>query len=87
MIKKIVSKPDKKEKNTCPIERRPNEEGKCLLDGYTIIRKNKQGYDCCYKNESSSKPKEEVVKRITRSSTRVEKGGKKLRKIQIKKYI
>ena len=85
--KKIVSKPDKKEKNTCPIERRPNEEGKCLLDGYTIIRKNKQGYDCCYKNESSSKPKEEVVKRITRSSTRVEKGGKKLRKIQIKKYI
>jgi hypothetical protein len=92
--KRIVSKPDKKEKNTCPIDRRPNEEGKCLLDGYTIIRKNKQGYDCCYKNEASSKPKEEVVvvKRITRSATSrakegVEKGGRVIRKKQIKKYI
>ena len=91
--KKVMAKPDKKEKNTCPENRRPNEEGKCLLEGYTIIKKNKQGYDCCYKKETSLKPPKEVVeveKRVTRASARkqlestVTTGGKKR---VLKKYF
>ena len=87
--KRIVSKPEKKEKNTCPENRRPNEDGKCELKDYIIVRKNKQGYDCCYKREMSSismKPIPEVVKRTTRLSTRMSSkttGGKI---IKIKKY-
>ena len=90
--KKVMAKPDKKEKNTCPENRRPNEEGKCLLEGYTIIKKNKQGYDCCYKKELSLKQPKEVVqveKRVTRASARKQlettvTGGKKR---VLKKYI
>jgi hypothetical protein len=73
----ILGKPEIS-KNTCPEERRPV-DGKCTLEGYSIIRKNNQGFDCCYKKEQGSirqssirqKPKEiEPSTIVTRSSAR-----------------
>jgi hypothetical protein len=68
----ILGKPEIS-KNTCPEERRPV-DGKCNLEGYSIIRKNNQGFDCCYKKEQGSirqKPKEiEPSTIVTRSSAR-----------------
>jgi len=88
--KKIVAKPEKKDKNTCPENRRPDENGKCLLEGYSIIRKNKQGYECCYKKDvsSSSKPKEVVIRRTTRTTAKIDETLKeRQRKIEIGKKL
>ena len=85
----IIGKPDKKEKNTCPENRRPNEEGKCSLPEYTIIRKNKQGYDCCYKRETSLKLSKSIESssRVTRSSARNQKEISTIKSNGGKRYL
>jgi hypothetical protein len=82
---KPVAKPDKKEKNTCPENRRPI-DGKCN-DEYPYMRKNRQKYDCCYKNNLSEKSQIPETTRETRSSARKKmEGGNKFKKI-LKLYL
>ncbi len=46
-----------KTKNTCPKKRRPNEDGICPEN--TFKKKNKQGFECCYKVSKSKTVKKE----------------------------
>lgn len=54
---------NKKERNSCPVKRRPV-NGNCKTPGYIYIYKNSQGNECCYK-----KPPPGVKKAIANKPT------------------
>jgi len=52
-LDKYVKEKRVKVNSSCPKKRRP-ENNKCLIEGY-IIKKNKHGEDCCYKQPKTKK--------------------------------
>lgn len=53
----LGAKHAQKKRNTCPKARRPTKDGDCP-EGQ-VLRKNNQGYDCCYKTKGKSKIKKD----------------------------